>query len=70
MEGQAFQRRRGYKPKIGTGIFALITGGFGIHRFYLGQWWGIFYLLLFWTTIPALIAFVEGIIFLATDQAS
>ena len=44
------------------------TGLFGIHRFYLGQWWGIFYLLFFWTYIPMLVAIIEGIVFLATSQ--
>jgi TM2 domain-containing membrane protein YozV/Tfp pilus assembly protein PilE len=62
------QRRRGYKSKVAAGILALILGTFGVHRFFLGQWWGIFYLLLFWTGIPAIVAFVEGIVFLSTNQ--
>jgi Tfp pilus assembly protein PilE len=49
-------------------LFAILLGGLGAHRFYLGQWWGIFYLLLFWTLIPGLIALVEGIVFLCTSD--
>lgn len=52
------------KSKTTAGILAILFGGFGLHRFYLGQWWGIFYLLLFWAAVPAIIALVEGIVFL------
>jgi TM2 domain-containing membrane protein YozV/Tfp pilus assembly protein PilE len=62
------QRTKRYKSKIAAGVLALFTGGFGIHRFYLGQWWGIFYLLFFWLWIPGLIAFIEGLVFLFTDD--
>jgi Tfp pilus assembly major pilin PilA len=34
----------------------------------LGQWWGVFYLLFFWLWLPGLIAFIEMIVFLCTDQ--
>ena len=58
------------KSKIVAGILALFLGILGIHRFYLGQWWGIFYLLFFWTLIPGIIALVEGIVCLCrTDEA-
>ena len=50
------------KSKIVAGILALLLGGFGIHKFYVGSWgWGIVYILLFWTWIPALLALVEAI---------
>lgn len=58
----------GGKSKVAAGLLAIFLGGFGFHRFYLGQWWGIFYLLLFWTWIPGIIAFIEGIVFLCTSQ--
>lgn len=64
----ASQRSRGYKSKLAAGLLAIFLGGWGVHRFYLGQWWGLFYLLLFWTMIPGLIALIEGIVFLVTDQ--
>lgn len=50
------------KSKIVAGILALFLGGLGIHKFYVGSWgWGIVYILLFWTYIPALVALVEAI---------
>lgn len=58
----------GGKSKVAAGLLGIFLGGFGIHRFYLGQWWGIFYLLFFWTWIPGIIAFIEGIVFLCTSE--
>ena len=48
----------------------ILLGGFGIHEFYLGKiGQGILYLLFCWTFIPAVIGFIEGILYLAmTDQ--
>lgn len=66
----ASQRSRDYKSKFAAGLLAIFLGGFGVHRFYLGQWWGVFYLLLFWTIVPGLIALIEGIVFLVTNQES
>ena len=65
-----YSRLRGkrYKSKLAAGLLGIFIGGFGVHRFYLGQWWGVFYLLLCWTGIPGLVSLVEGIVFLATDQ--
>jgi TM2 domain-containing membrane protein YozV len=53
-------------------LFAMFLGGFGIHKFYLGQiGLGIVYLLFCWTFIPAIVGFIEGIIFLTmTDEPS
>lgn len=64
----ASQRSRGYKSKTLAAVLAFFLGGFGVHRLYLGQWWGLIYLLLFWTMIPGLIAFVEFIVFLLSNQ--
>jgi TM2 domain-containing membrane protein YozV/ribosomal protein L40E len=59
------------KSKIAAGIFAILLGGFGIHKFYLGNvGLGILYLLFCWTFIPAFVGFIEGIIYLTmSDQA-
>ncbi|MCV6623387.1 MAG: NINE protein [Cellvibrionaceae bacterium] len=57
-----------YKSRVAAATLAIVAGMFGLHRFYLGKWWGVFYLLFFWTYIPALIGLIEGIVFLATDQ--
>ena len=58
------------KNKVTAGLFAILLGGIGIHKFYLGQVGsGIVYLLFCWTMIPTIIAFVEGIVLLTmTDQ--
>ena len=57
------------KNKIVAGILALFLGGLGIHRFYLGQWWGVFYLLFVWTLIPLIVAFVEAIVFFCANDS-
>jgi len=55
--------------KIVAGVLALIIGGLGIHHFYLGNTLrGVLYLLLCWTFIPAIVAFVEGIILLTMSD--
>jgi len=64
----ARQKNRNTKSKTTAGLLAIFLGNLGVHRFYLGQWWGLFYLLFFWTFIPGIIAFIEGIVFLASDQ--
>ncbi len=59
---KARPRSRG-KSKNVAGTLAFFLGAFGVHRFYLGQWWGIFYLLFCWTYIPGIIAFIEAFVF-------
>lgn len=57
------------KDKTTAGIIALLLGGLGIHKFYLGNsGMGILYLLFCWTFIPALIAFIEAIIIFTQSQ--
>ncbi|MDC8105915.1 MULTISPECIES: TM2 domain-containing protein [Chryseobacterium] len=59
------------KSKFTTAMLALFLGGLGIHRFYLGQnTLGIFYLLFCWTFIPALIAFIDFIVFIFMSENS
>jgi hypothetical protein len=51
---------RGTKSKSTAALLALIFGGIGAHKFYLGQWvQGIFYLLFCWTFVPAIVAVIE-----------
>ncbi|MEP4889436.1 MAG: NINE protein [Aliiglaciecola sp.] len=57
-----------YKSRIAAATLALFGGMFGFHRFFLGQWWGLFYLLFFWTYIPWVVGIIEGIAFLCTPQ--
>ena len=57
------------KSKIAAGIFAILLGGFGIHKFYLGRvGQGILYLIFCWTFIPAFVGFVEGIIYITMSD--
>ena len=57
------------KSRVAAALFAFFLGGFGAHKFYLGQTGqGIVYLLLFWTFIPAIIAFIEFILYLTMSD--
>lgn len=58
------------KNRLAAALFAIFLGTFGIHKFYLGQvGLGIVYLLFFWTAIPGIIGFIEGIVLLAMTDA-
>ncbi|MEX1134983.1 MAG: TM2 domain-containing protein [Acidimicrobiia bacterium] len=59
------------KSRIAAALLAIFLGAFGIHKFYSNQaGMGVLYLLFFWTAIPALIGFIEGIIYLCmSDEA-
>lgn len=57
------------KSKGVAAILAIFLGGFGIHKFYLGKvGMGILYLLFCWTYIPAILGFIEGIVYLASND--
>ncbi len=57
------------KSKTTAGVFALLLGGFGAHKFYLGRTgMGVLYLVFCWTFIPAIVALVEGILFLTMSD--
>lgn len=59
------------KSKVAAALFAILLGGLGIHKFYLGRvGWGILYILFCWTLIPAILGLIEGIIYLTmSDEA-
>jgi TM2 domain-containing membrane protein YozV len=61
----------GQKSRIAAALLAFFLGGFGVHKFYLGRvGMGILYLIFCWTFIPAIIAFIEMIVYLTmTDEA-
>jgi TM2 domain-containing membrane protein YozV len=51
---------RASKDEIVGLLFALLLGGFGIHKFYLHRTTaGVFYLLFFWTGIPHILGFID-----------
>ena len=56
----------------GTAAFlAIVLGGIGAHKFYLGNpGWGIVYFLFSWTFIPACLGFLEGMIYLTMSNKS
>ena len=57
------------RSKVGAALFALILGGLGIHKFYLGNTkMGVIYLLFCWTFVPVLIGFIEGIMLLSMSE--
>lgn len=57
------------KDKGTAAILALLLGGIGIHKFYLGKsFQGILYLLFCWTFIPAIIAFIEFLALLSMSK--
>jgi hypothetical protein len=61
----------GSKSRIAAALFAFFLGGLGVHKFYLGRiGWGFVYLIFCWTFIPAIVSFIEFIIYLTmSDEA-
>ena len=59
----------GRKSRVTAVVLALLIGGLGAHKFYLGRiGWGILYLLFCWTFIPAIVGFVETIVYLTMSE--
>jgi len=57
------------KNKTVAALLAIFLGGFGIHKFYVGRpVLGVIYLVFFWTFIPAIVGFFEGIWYLTMDD--
>lgn len=53
----------GEKKRITAALLALFLGGIGIHYFYLNKpVAGLVFLLLFWTVIPAILAFIMSLV--------
>jgi len=58
------------KSKTVAALLAIFLGSFGAHRFYLRSYgWGVLYFLFFWTLIPGLVGFVEGLRYLLMDES-
>ena len=57
------------KNKVTAGILAILLGGLGIHKFYLGKTGaGILSIIFCWTYIPSIIGIVEGITYLTQND--
>jgi len=55
--------------KLTAALLAIFLGFFGAHKFYLGKTiQGFFYLILFWTGLPLILGFLEGLVYLSTTQ--
>lgn len=59
------------KSRIMAALFGILLGGLGIHHFYLGRvGLGILYVVFCWTLVPAIVGFIEGIIYLSMSDAA
>ena len=67
----AMAHRYHSRERIPAAVLAFFFGFLGAHKFYLGRpAAGIVYLLFFWTGIPAMISFFEGLSYLLTPEAT
>jgi hypothetical protein len=58
------------KDRVVAAAFAILLGGLGIHKFYLGRIvLGVLYLVFAWTGIPSFIGWIEGMTYLARSDA-
>lgn len=57
------------RTKSTAALLALLLGGLGAHKFYLGRsFQGCLYLLFCWTFIPAVVAFLEVFVLLSMNE--
>jgi len=57
------------KNRTTTIVLALLLGGFGVHRFYLGKpLHGLLYLVFCWTFIPTVVGWFDAIVFATMPQ--
>lgn len=70
--GKSLPLANGVKPpktKTAATLFALLLGGLGGHKFYLGSWgWGVVYLLFCWTYIPVIVSILETIRYVTLSE--
>lgn len=59
------------KSKTTAALLALLLGGIGVHRFYLGRGIsGALYLLFCWTFIPAIFGLFEGLSLMLMSEST
>lgn len=57
------------RSKIVAGVLAVLGGGIGLHKFYLGKpGWGVVYILLIWSGISVILGLIEGIYYLTMSE--
>ena len=56
------------KSRMTAALLALFLGGVGAHKFYLKDNKAIYYLLFFWTFIPAILALIDAIRYLTISD--
>lgn len=57
------------KEKYSAVLLALIGGGIGLHKFYLGKTTsGILYAVFCWTLVPSILATIDAIYYLFMDK--
>ncbi len=57
------------KNKVVAGVLGILFGGLGIHKFYMGKvGMGVLYILFCWTGIPSIVGFIEGIMYLCSND--
>lgn len=57
------------RSRLAAALLAIILGGLGAHKFYLGRpGVGLLYLLFCWTFVPSLIGLVEGLMLLSMNE--
>jgi TM2 domain-containing membrane protein YozV/RNA polymerase subunit RPABC4/transcription elongation factor Spt4 len=67
--GVSASQPKSVKSRTTAILLALFLGGLGVHKFYLGQTgWGIAYFIFCCTLIPALVALIEGILYLTMSD--
>lgn len=69
-QSSTYRTFTGESNRVPAALFAIFLGWVGGHKFYLGKiFQGLLYLFFCWTFIPAIIGFIEGIIYLTmSDQ--
>lgn len=57
------------RSKVVAGVLAILGGGIGLHKFYMGRpVWGVVYILFIWTGIPSILGLIEGLYYLAVSD--
>lgn len=66
---RSYAQTPGGKSRVTAGLLAILVGGLGVHKFYLEKiGMGFLYLVFCWTFVPAVIALIEGIVYLTQDD--